>query len=44
MSNFLKVDISYIEIYNEEIRDLLADNPDKKLDIKGNEAQGIPGT
>ena len=31
---------SYVEIYNEEIRDLLSDNPEKKLEIKGNAVQG----
>ena len=29
-----------MEIYNEEIRDLLSDNPEKKLEIKGNAVQG----
>ena len=28
------VRVSYIEIYNEEIRDLLGDDPTKKLEIK----------
>ena len=32
---------SYVEIYNEEIRDLLSDNPEKKLEIKGNAVQGM---
>lgn len=27
---------SYVEIYNEEIRDLLGNDPDKKLDLKEN--------
>ena len=32
------VELSYVEIYNEEIRDLLSDKPlgDQKLEIKGN--------
>ena len=30
------VHVSYVEIYNEEIRDLLSSNPSKKLEIKGN--------
>ena len=28
------VRVTYIEIYNEEIRDLLGDDPTKKLEIK----------
>ena len=28
------VRVSYIEIYNEEIRDLLGEDPTKKLEIK----------
>ena len=37
-----EVELSYVEIYNEEIRDLLSDQPSRKLDIKGNcgEIQG----
>ncbi len=31
------IHISYVEIYNEEIRDLLSDDPSRKLEIKGNE-------
>ncbi len=34
--------ISYVEIYNEEIRDLLAPDPSRKLEIKGNQGD-IPG-
>ena len=30
------VHVSYVEIYNEEIRDLLSDTPTQKLEIKGN--------
>ena len=30
------IHVSYVEIYNEEIRDLLSGNPLKKLEIKGN--------
>ena len=31
--------ISYVEIYNEEIRDLLADDHSTKLEIKGNKGE-----
>ena len=34
------IHVSYVEIYNEEIRDLLSDNPERKLEIKGNAVQG----
>ncbi len=30
------IQVSYVEIYNEEIRDLLSDTPGRKLEIKGN--------
>ncbi len=30
------VHVSYVEIYNEEVRDLLSDTPSRKLEIKGN--------
>ena len=30
------VHVSYVEIYNEEIRDLLSKNQNRKLEIKGN--------
>ena len=30
------VHVSYVEIYNEEIRDILSDTPTQKLEIKGN--------
>lgn len=30
------IHVSYVEIYNEEIRDLLNTTPGKKLEIKGN--------
>ena len=33
------VKVSYVEIYNEEIRDLLSPNPGKKLDIVGNNGE-----
>ena len=33
------VKVSYVEIYNEEIRDLLSKTPTRKLEIKGNNAQ-----
>ncbi len=33
-----EVQVSYVEVYNEEIRDLLSDHPNKKLEIKGNNA------
>ena len=38
-----EVELSYVEIYNEEIRDLLSESPSRKLEIKGNcgEIQGI---
>jgi len=32
---------SYIEIYNEEVRDLLSDNPKQRLDIKEDTEKGI---
>src|SRR4051812_15035073 len=32
---------SYIEIYNEEARDLLSDNPKQKLDIKEDTDKGV---
>ena len=32
---YLKIHVSYVEIYNEEIRDLLSKD-NKKLEIKGN--------
>lgn len=32
---------SYMEIYNEEIRDLLGANPDAKLDLKENKDKGV---
>jgi len=32
---------SYVEIYNEEIRDLLGADPDKKLDLKENKDKGV---
>ena len=32
---------SYIEIYNEEVRDLLGDDPNKKLDLKENPQKGV---
>jgi len=35
------VRVSYIEIYNEEIRDLLADDPTVKLEIKGDKVAGL---
>ena len=30
------IEVSYVEIYNEEIRDLLNPDGNKKLEIKGN--------
>ena len=30
------IEVSYVEIYNEEIRDLLNPEGNKKLEIKGN--------
>ena len=30
------IQVSYVEIYNEEIRDLLSETPNRKLEIKGN--------
>ena len=37
------IEVSYVEIYNEEIRDLLNPEGNKKLEIKGNSGaiQGI---
>merc|ERR1712012_702602 len=35
------VRVSYIEIYNEEIRDLLADDPTVKMEIKGDKVAGL---
>lgn len=32
---------AYVEIYNEEIRDLLGDDPNKKLDLKENPQKGV---
>ena len=32
---------AYIEIYNEEIRDLLGPNPDAKLDLKESREKGV---
>jgi hypothetical protein len=32
---------SYLEIYNEDIRDLLSDDIDKKLDLKENEKKTV---
>ena len=34
------IHVSYVEIYNEEIRDLLSDTPERKLEIKGNLVHG----
>ncbi len=36
------IHVSYVEIYNEEIRDLLSATPERKLEIKGNNVQGKP--
>ena len=35
------VRVSYLEIYNEAIRDLLAKNVDNKLDLKENKDKGV---
>ena len=35
------IHVSYVEIYNEEIRDLLSDTPENKLEIKGNIVKGL---
>ena len=32
---------SFIEIYNEEIRDLLGPNPENKLELKENKDKGV---
>jgi len=32
---------SYLEIYNEEIRDLLSDDTEQKLDLKENKDKGV---
>lgn len=32
---------SYVEIYNEEIRDLLGPDPNSKLDLKENSQKGV---
>ena len=34
------IHVSYVEIYNEEIRDLLSNTPERKLEIKGNLVHG----
>lgn len=38
-NNKYSVQVSYVEIYNEEIRDLLSKTPGRKLEIKGNNAE-----
>ena len=38
------VRVSYIEIYNEEIRDLLGDDPTKKLEIKVRSESWLDGS
>ena len=35
------VHASYLEIYNEEIRDLLGPDPNKKLDLKEHKDKGV---
>jgi len=35
------VAISYVEIYNEEVRDLLSDNPKAKCDVKEDPEKGV---
>ena len=35
------VRVSYVELYNEEIRDLLSDDPNAKLEIKGDKVAGL---
>ncbi len=35
------VAISYVEIYNEEVRDLLSDNPKQKMDVKEDPEKGV---
>jgi len=35
------VAISYVEIYNEEVRDLLSDNPKGKMDVKEDPEKGV---
>ena len=35
------IHVSYVEIYNEEIRDLLSETPERKLDIKNNAVNGM---
>ena len=40
MKKFL-IRCSYLEIYNEQIRDLLAKNVDNKLDLKENKDKGV---
>lgn len=35
-NNRFHIRISYVEIYNEEIRDLLSSKPERKLEITGN--------
>ncbi|XP_023331718.1 kinesin-like protein KIF17 [Eurytemora carolleeae] len=35
------VRVSYLEIYNEEIRDILSEDPTQKLEIKGEKVEGL---
>lgn len=35
------VTVAFIELYNEEVRDLLGDNPKQKLDLKESKDQGV---
>ena len=37
----MKVSVSYLEIYNEKLKDLLAGNADKELKIYQTKGEGV---